>query len=125
MRTQTKKLHRTAAIDIAQNDAVTKLMDLVDADNLLMHGCQQVMDCWRDAIDGGIIAEQYNSFEDWLVDYGEAVVNEVILALQDDQAAGELYAMLDEEARDDLMERVLEKLNTSDLSGLAVFFNEA
>ncbi len=125
MRTQTKKLHRTAVIDIAQNDAVTKLMDLVDADNLLMQGCQQVMDCWRDAIDGGVIAEQYNSFDDWLVDYGEAVVNEVILALQDDQAAGKLYAVLGEEARDDLMERILEKLNTSDLSGLAVFFNEA
>jgi len=125
MRTQTKKLHRTAVIDIAQNDAVTKLMDLVDADNLLMQGCQQVMDCWRDAIDSGVIVEQYNSFDDWLVDYGEAVVNEVILALQDDQVAGELYAMLGEEARDDLMERILEKLNTSDLSGLAVFFNEA
>ena len=125
MKMKTTTLSRTATIDIAQTDAITKLMDVVDADNLISLGCQNVLDCWRDANNGGIITEQYASFDDWVNDYGEAVANEVMFALQDDKTeTGDLYAMLGEEARDELMTRVLEKLKTSDLSSVAVFFNE-
>lgn len=125
MKMKTRILSRMATIDIAQTDAITKLMDVVDANNLISLGCQNVLDCWRDANNSGIITEQYASFDDWVNDYGEAVANEVMFALQDDKTeTGDLYAMLGEEARDELMTRVLEKLKTSDLSSVAVFFNE-